>query len=123
MNGHIYFLFYQNELTYIGQSKNVVARVAWHLAYMLIDNVRIIECSADKLKHYEERLIRIFKPKVNVIHNPGGSYSVCPWRGYMVNSRISDFPELQAIRKAKNDAKGMRTINKKKFGRILIKVK
>ncbi len=69
MKGHIYFIFYKNELVYIGQTVNLLRRIKEHHSFKF-DWVRFIECDRDKLKHYEARLIKYFKPKANRNNNP-----------------------------------------------------
>jgi len=64
----VYFLFQAEKLVYIGQSKNVEHRLATHnIDY---DSYRVIPCSIPNLLHYEKRLIKYFKPRLN--GSPGG---------------------------------------------------
>lgn len=78
MKSHLYFLFFRKELIYIGQSKNVLKRIYGHLVYHKFTGVRIIECSPDKLSHYEARLIRYFRPKCNRANNPRYKFTSAP---------------------------------------------
>lgn len=65
----IYFLFRKGELIYIGQTVDLVLRLRGH-QWFDVDMVRFIPCEPAKLKHYEARLIRFFRPKCNHHHNP-----------------------------------------------------
>jgi hypothetical protein len=64
----IYFLFVDNKIVYIGQSKNIGKRLAAHnIDY---DSYRVIPCEIPDLLYYEKRLINYFKPVLN--GHPGG---------------------------------------------------
>jgi len=69
MKGFIYFIFYKNELIYIGQTVNIRRRIGEFHSFKF-DWVRFIECDREKLLTNEARLIRFFKPKCNKLHNP-----------------------------------------------------
>lgn len=60
----IYFLFKRKELIYIGRTTHFPARVKTHKKDF--DRIRFIPCSKDLLGHYEQRLIRYFKPELNI---------------------------------------------------------
>ncbi|OQB12768.1 MAG: GIY-YIG catalytic domain protein [Firmicutes bacterium ADurb.Bin193] len=68
-------MFRKRELLYIGQTRNLNARIMQH-RYFDIDEVRIIPCKVSMLEYYERRLIAYFKPRCNKQHNPIYSKSI-----------------------------------------------
>lgn len=63
----VYFLYLNKELQYIGQSKNINNRLKAHkIEY---DFVGIIICDYDELRSLEANMIKLFKPKLNHVHN------------------------------------------------------
>jgi hypothetical protein len=61
----IYFLIRRGKIVYIGQTKNIIGRIANHV--ISFDKIRIIPCSKRDLKKYEKRWIIRFKPKENTM--------------------------------------------------------
>ena len=64
----IYFLWLRNKLRYIGQSKNVFARVQTHsqMYGMKFDSWSFVDVEEDLILDAEEFLIAKFKPPLNV---------------------------------------------------------
>lgn len=113
--GYIYFLIYRKEIIYIGQTVDIITRVRTYLTYAYFDDIRLIECPVDKLRHYEKRLIGYFKPKVNSTHNPDktGSYKNMPKRTEKRRKRIWEFASMRQIIQA-NPSKLIEEIKSKK---------
>lgn len=109
MTGYIYFLYKDNALLYIGQTTNIISRISNHFSFSIYDKVRLIECDIDKLKHYEYRLIKYFKPSLNTVYNSEYKRSNVPFRKGNNRCRIKDFPELQKIREMNNLKLGKKT--------------
>jgi len=65
----IYLLFRDDEVVYVGQSKNPYARMAQHLKDKRFTHVRIMSCRKLRLRHWEEKLIKAYKPQYNIVHN------------------------------------------------------
>ena len=67
----IYFLVSNNEVVYVGQSKNIDARIYSHKKEQLkeFENVFILTVPSRDLDHVEINFIKILKPKYNVTHN------------------------------------------------------
>lgn len=61
----IYFLLKRKKVVYIGQTISFPKRLSGHCAKDF-DSVRFIECSEENLTKYEDRWIRLFKPKLNI---------------------------------------------------------
>jgi len=63
----VYFLLFHGEIVYVGQSKDVVARVNQHVDEHLkdFDRVLYIPCPTGLLDYYEKRLIAVLRPKYN----------------------------------------------------------
>jgi hypothetical protein len=67
----IYFLSRAGKVIYIGQTTRFPQRIVFHNQQcMPYDCVRLIQCDASVLDHYEQRWIRRFKPELNVRHKP-----------------------------------------------------
>lgn len=63
----VYFLIDGEEVTYIGQSKNIIARVGQHMAAgKRFTEFTYIKCSPENLNLYERRLILLYKPRDNI---------------------------------------------------------
>lgn len=65
----IYFLRKRKRVIYIGRTTNIKQRIIAHKSIsrpMFFDDFRFIKCSAEKQVEYEKRIIRIFKPKMNL---------------------------------------------------------
>jgi len=67
----IYFLFLKGKLIYIGQTKDLRARMTSHAFNYRHDSIRYIKCRPEKLEEYEKRLIKILKPLANGSYNTG----------------------------------------------------
>jgi hypothetical protein len=61
----LYFLIFNNDIIYIGQTIDLTIRLQSHKRTKTYDTVRFIPCDKDRLNHYENRLIKYFKPKLN----------------------------------------------------------
>lgn len=66
---YIYFLLQEKRIVYIGQTIDFNQRKPGH-ADKDYDSFRLIKCPADKADHYEQRLIKYFKPLYNQTFNP-----------------------------------------------------
>jgi hypothetical protein len=63
----VYFLFRDGKLIYIGQSIDLHSRLISHLfTTKHFDSFRYIACSPESVVYYERRLIRYFKPMLNI---------------------------------------------------------
>lgn len=60
----LYFLIKDEKVVYVGQTKNLSARMAGHLNKDY-DKYRFIQCPEHLLKHYENRWILRFSPILN----------------------------------------------------------
>ena len=65
----IYLLFRDDVVVYVGQSKNPYARMAQHLKDKHFTHIRIMSCRKLRLRHWEEKLIKAYKPQYNIVHN------------------------------------------------------
>jgi len=61
----VYFLISNQEILYIGQSKNLWARLSQHSVDKDFDEVRFIECSPVELDEKEMFFIKLIKPPLN----------------------------------------------------------
>lgn len=63
----IYFLLWRGETVYVGQSKDIVARINQHIDEHSkdFDSVLYVRCPADLLDFYERRLIVAIRPRYN----------------------------------------------------------
>lgn len=66
MGAGVYFLYKNDDIIYIGQSVNVMARVGQHVDKDF-DNVKIICCDKQNLNDVEAFFIDLFKPRLNKI--------------------------------------------------------
>ena len=66
----VYFLLLGQEVVYIGQSRDIVARVHRHLDEHIkdFDRVLYLPCPPDLLDYFESRLIRVMRPRYNIAH-------------------------------------------------------
>lgn len=66
----IYFLVRHGETVYVGQSKDIVARVNQHIDEHSkdFDSVLYVQCPVDLLDYYEKRLIATIRPRYNFAH-------------------------------------------------------
>lgn len=65
----IYFLIMNREIIYIGQTTSLALRISNHKCYYgdSFNKVRFIECPEKHLSKYEQRWIKKFKPRFNMI--------------------------------------------------------
>jgi len=72
----VYFLYYENNLIYIGQTTNMLKRI-WRLRHKpinrkgkcIFDSFKFIPIFPSKLLRTEKAYIRIFKPSLNIQWN------------------------------------------------------
>ncbi|GAA5661903.1 hypothetical protein Brsp07_00364 [Brucella sp. NBRC 14130] len=63
----VYFLIDDAEVTYIGQSKNIIARIGQHMAAgKRFTEFTYIKCAPENLNLYERRLVLLYKPRDNI---------------------------------------------------------
>lgn len=65
----VYFLINKGKIVYVGQSRNVHARLAVHLDEKCFDSASVIPCKISELDEVELFYIRKFRPALNVTHN------------------------------------------------------
>jgi len=65
----IYLLFRDDVVVYVGQSINPYARMSQHLKDKRFTHIRIMSCRKLRLRHWEEKLIKAYKPQYNIAHN------------------------------------------------------
>lgn len=63
----VYFLLSGDEIIYVGQSRNVYARVHDHRRTVQFDRWAFIACDNDQLLELEKHYIDVFQPKLNHI--------------------------------------------------------
>tara|TARA_R110000737_G_C14245384_1_gene425620 strand:+ start:44 stop:529 length:486 start_codon:yes stop_codon:yes gene_type:complete len=61
----IYILYRDDELVYVGQSKNVYNRLNQHKRDKVFDRVRVLHCREDRKLYWEKILINSYKPIYN----------------------------------------------------------
>ena len=67
----IYFLYDDDELTYVGQTAcNAYNRINDHKKTKMYTKAYYIPCPKSELDHLEQSLIKHFKPRDNKSHNP-----------------------------------------------------
>lgn len=64
MKTGIYFLIKRKKVVYVGQTIAFPKRLSGHCSKDF-DSVRFIQCSKKHLTKYEDRWIRLFRPKLN----------------------------------------------------------
>jgi hypothetical protein len=76
----VYFLLAQGSIVYVGQSKNVLGRIAAHRSERekCFDRVFVIECRPAELDHLEALYIEKFAPVYNAVR-PYVNPSACAW--------------------------------------------
>ncbi|WP_186260300.1 phage integrase Arm DNA-binding domain-containing protein [Burkholderia gladioli] len=76
----VYFLLSQGAIVYVGQSKNVLGRIATHRAEgeKRFDRVFVVECKASELDHLEALYIDKFCPIYNTVR-PYVDPTACAW--------------------------------------------
>ena len=70
----VYFLFDDDELVYIGQSENILSRIASHLNDKRFDSYNFIECQYGNLDALEAKYILKYNPKYNKTLPCGGEW-------------------------------------------------
>lgn len=76
----IYFLIYENEVVYVGQTHNGLSRPLSHKD-KLFDTIKIIYCEQEQLDILENQFIMKYKPFYNKRHNYNQRYSLYKARG------------------------------------------
>ncbi len=71
-DGYIYFLFYKNELVYIGKSQSLVSRIGAHRGNKIFDKVLYLTCPVEQLIRREKMFIQHYNPILN------GEYQCAP---------------------------------------------
>jgi len=61
----IYFLMSNNEIVYVGQSKNIYARIHSHSTSKKFDSVSWVLCDATERSAMETAYIMLYEPKLN----------------------------------------------------------
>lgn len=61
----IYFLLKAGKVLYVGQSQNVIGRIAAHLQRQIYDEIIYLPTALESLNSEERRWIRIFNPPLN----------------------------------------------------------
>ena len=64
----VYFLICNDDIVYVGQSKNVLSRMSGHTDKRF-DTVKMIATSDDRLLATERMMIKLLKPIYNKMHN------------------------------------------------------
>lgn len=67
----IYLLFEDDEVVYVGQSINPYERLVQHLRSKRFTHIRIMSCNQRRLRYWEEKLIKAYRPFYNVALNCG----------------------------------------------------
>jgi hypothetical protein len=64
----VYFLLHGEDVVYVGQSKDIVARVNMHIDEQIktFDRVLYLPCAQGLLDYYEKRLIALLRPHYNI---------------------------------------------------------
>lgn len=65
MKTGIYFLIKRKKVVYVGRTISFPKRLSGHCAKDF-DSIRFIQCSKENLTKYEDRWIRLFRPKLNI---------------------------------------------------------
>jgi hypothetical protein len=78
----VYFLIDQLEIVYIGQSRNIPARVQHHAAKGIVfDSVSVVSVAEGDLNEWESFYIHYFNPKHNKgDHNNGRQHKHAPMK-------------------------------------------
>lgn len=63
----IYFLIIDDQISYIGQSMNVMQRIGTHASKREFDRYYYFECAADHLDEMEAKCIHKFNPSHNLV--------------------------------------------------------
>jgi hypothetical protein len=66
----VYFLLLAEEVVYVGQSRNIVARIHQHIDDLVkdFDRVLYLPCPPGLLDYFESRLIKVMRPRYNVAY-------------------------------------------------------
>lgn len=70
----VYFLVCDDEIVYVGQSKNVLSRMSGH-ADKRFNTVKMIPVGEEGLLSTERMMIKILKPRYNRMHNGEAEYA------------------------------------------------
>lgn len=69
--GIIYFLFLENSVVYVGQTKqDLFGRLSQHVRDKVFDSYSVMPVSMADLNRIERHYISKYKPRYNVVHNP-----------------------------------------------------
>ena len=76
----VYFLMLRGRVMYVGQTRNLLARIWLHELYKAFDEVRFIRCLPENLDAVERYWTAIFDPpwKCSTITNPANPYCRLP---------------------------------------------
>lgn len=74
----VYLLVSDGEISYIGQSVNVIARCSFHRKYKKFARAVYVPCERQDLDQLEGALIRYFDPPGNGHRNQPNNASTCP---------------------------------------------
>lgn len=71
INCGVYFLIYQSEIVYVGQSVDITSRVRTHIGdpSKKFDRISFIKCDKKNLNNTERAYIKMLSPRYNVQHN------------------------------------------------------
>jgi hypothetical protein len=69
----IYLLFEDDKVVYVGQSINPYERLVQHLRSKRFTHIRIMSCNQRRLRYWEDKLIKAYRPFYNVALNCGRS--------------------------------------------------
>lgn len=105
---YIYALIKDQEIVYIGQSSNVMARLGSHIQERVkdFDSYSIVcKVNQDEVDEVEQKYIQELKPKYNIVHNKHDSSYVRqkPARNGRHNSKRPDYVAKGKVRQAFRD--------------------
>lgn len=66
----VYFLYKGDEIVYVGQTNNLLRRVASHFGFKDFDHFSYIACRKEELTELERRAILKYRPKLNSLNCP-----------------------------------------------------
>ena len=72
----VYFLIYNENVVYVGQTTRGLARVYSHVHDKRFDKIYIIECDEEELDYWEDFYIFKYKPKYNKRPNLKYNFSI-----------------------------------------------
>ncbi len=92
----VYVLYRNAEVIYVGQSIDVLGRIAQHYLRMKFDCVKVHCCAPDKLLSIESELITLYQPK----HNKAGKAPpMTPAMEAVVRRLVAAIPYRSALRR------------------------